>query len=79
VTASESLTHHEARERFGLADKVDGSVNDPRTQVEDGIRYNERWTYRLPDGEERLVYWHRYDCRGVRIRESDGSLREDEG
>ncbi len=67
--ASESLTHHEARERFGLPDHTEGSVNDPRTREEHGIRWNEKWIYRLPDGEKRLIYWHRYRCQGV-VRES---------
>ena len=40
-------------------------MNDPRTHEENGVRWNEKWIYRLEDGEERVVYWHRYDCRGV--------------
>ena len=64
MTASE-LTHAAARERFGLPDEVVGSVNDPRTHEENGVRWNEKWIYHLDHGDERLVYWHRYDCRGV--------------
>jgi hypothetical protein len=63
------LTHAEARERWGDPDEWEGSVNDPRTREEHGLRFNERWVYRMPGGERRIVYWHRYDCRGVlRVR-----------
>lgn len=42
-----------------------GSVNDPRTHHEVGVRWNEKWIYR--DGKEivRVVLWHRYDFLGV--------------
>jgi hypothetical protein len=44
-----------------------GSVNDPRTREECGVRWNEKWIYRDAHGEgvERWVLWHRYDLRGV--------------
>jgi len=64
VTASR-LTHAEARERWGDPDEQEGSVNDPRTREEHGVRFNERWIYRLPCGGDRVIYWHRYDCRAV--------------
>ena len=76
MTASE-LTHVEARERWGLPDDQIGSVNDPRTHEEYGVRWNEKWIYRLPTGAKRLVYWHRYDCRGVLLESPDGSVRKD--
>jgi len=76
VTASE-LTHSAARERFGVPDEVEGSVNDPRTREENGVRWNEKWTYLLEHGDARIVYWHRYDCRGVFVASADGSaMRE---
>lgn len=68
------LDHFRARERFGAPDEWEGSVNDPRTREEHGIRYNEKWVYVLPDGGRRLVYWHRYDCRGVLREAPDGSV-----
>ena len=37
MTASE-LTHADARERFGVPDEVVGSVNDPRTFVQNKTR-----------------------------------------
>ncbi len=44
-----------------------GSVNDPRTHEEHGVRWNEKWVYRGPDGAsiERVVLWHRYDLLGI--------------
>ena len=60
-----------------MPDSREGSVNDPRTREEYGVRYNEKWIYFLRDGERRLIYWHRYDCRGVLVESPDGSIRED--
>ena len=62
MTAS-AFGHADARERWGMPDAWEGSVNDPRTRSEHGIRFNEKWVYSLPDGARRIVYWHRYDCR----------------
>jgi len=44
-----------------------GSVNDPRTHDEHGVRWNEKWIYRGEDGEavSRVVLWNRYDLLGV--------------
>ena len=52
-----------------------GSVNDPRTSEEYGVRWNEKWVYRGGDGEtiERVVLWNRYDLVGVFRVASDGS------
>ncbi len=68
------LNHHEARERWGLPDESLGNVNDPRTREEHGVRYNEKWIYFLSDGGKRLVYWFRYDCRGLLIEAADGTV-----
>ena len=68
------LTHQLARERWGEPDDWSGSVNDPRTREEHGIRHNEKWIYMLPDGVRRLVYWNRYDFRGALRESSDGSV-----
>ena len=67
------LAHYEARERWGQPDEQRGSVNDPRTQEEHGIRFNEKWIYLLPDGSRRIVYWYRYDFRGSVREAADGS------
>lgn len=75
MTASEpaALSHSEARERWGLPDAVEGSVNDPRERSEHGISFNEKWTYFRSDGSRLLVYWYRYDCRGVLRESTNGS------
>ncbi len=44
-----------------------GSVNDPRTYLECGVRWNEKWVYPAAhaDGSDRVVLWNRYDLQGV--------------
>ncbi len=44
-----------------------GSVNDPRTHEEHGLKWNEKWVYLGEDGEsaERIVLWNPYDFDGV--------------
>lgn len=64
-----------AVERWGEAEDVEGSVNDPRTREEHGIRFNEKWIYRLPGGGHRLIYWHRYDFRGALLEAPDGGVQ----
>ncbi len=76
MTASK-LDHLGARERWGMPQVWEGSVNDPRTREEHGLRWNEKWVYLLPDGSKRLVYWHRYDCRGVVVETADGEVVEE--
>jgi len=75
VPAESKLTHRSARDQYGEPDAWEGSVNDPRTREEHGIRYNEKWTYFLPDGSKRHVYWHRYGFRGLLIEAPDGSIQ----
>ena len=52
-----------------------GSVNDPRSQSEFGVTWNEKWIYRGEDGKsvERVVCWNRYDLVGVFRINPDGS------
>ena len=69
----ERTTRRDVWKRLGAPTDQLGSVNDPRTHDEYGVRWNEKWVYR--DGREvtRVVLWHRYDLLGVfRIR-PDGS------
>ena len=75
--ASERFTHIRARRLWGEPDEWEGSVNDPRTREEHGIRFNEKWVYVLRDGSRRLVYWHRYDFRGA-LREHPGGIVDKE-
>ena len=70
---AEELTHNAARERWGTPDEWEGSVNDPRTREENGVRFNEKWVYLLDDGSKRLIYWHRYGCRAVILEQPDGA------
>ena len=70
-----SLDRGQVWKLFGAPTDQEGSVNDPRSHDEHGVRWNEKWIYRGEDGEsiERLVLWHRYDLVGVfRVRE-DGT------
>jgi hypothetical protein len=62
--------------RFGSPTEQFGSVNDPRTQEECGVLWNEKWLYRDPegDGSDRLVLWNRYDLLGVFTVKPDGSV-----
>ncbi len=60
---------------LGAPTDQEGSVNDPRSHEEHGVRWNEKWIYRGSNGEsvERVVLWNRYDLVGVfRIR-ADGT------
>lgn len=77
MTADE-LTHHVARERWGLPDDWEGSVNDPRTREENGVRFNEKWVYLLEGGATRTIYWHRYGCRAVILETTDGARTDEE-
>jgi hypothetical protein len=63
--------------RFGPPTDQVGSVNDPRTFEEWGVRWNEKWIYRTEYGQEveRVVFWNRYDFLGVFRVEADGSAR----
>ncbi len=52
--------------RLGAPDDQLGSVNDPRTHEEYGVRWNEKWIYLGEDGAvERVVLWNRYDFAGA--------------
>jgi hypothetical protein len=52
---------------FGAPTDQIGSVNDPRTSVDFGVKWNEMWRYQDPEGEgfDRVVLWNRYDFLGV--------------
>ncbi len=65
--------------RFGPPTEHFGSVNDPRTGEECGVRWNEKWLYRDPegDGSDRLVLWNRYDLLGVFTLKPDGSVEQE--
>ena len=52
---------------FGAPARQVGSVNDPRTQEECGVKWNEKWIYHDPEDEgwDRWVLWNRYDFQGL--------------
>jgi hypothetical protein len=62
--------------RLGAPTDQQGSVNDPRTQEEHGLKWNEKWIYRQAHGDviERVVLWNRYDFLGAFRVLPDGSL-----
>ena len=66
--------------RLGAPDDQIGSVNDPRSQEEQGLVWNEKWVYlerSSGDGEARVarvVLWNHYDFVGSFRTGGDGSL-----
>ena len=40
------MTRREVWRRLGAPTDQEGSVNDPRTREEYGVRWNEKWIYR---------------------------------
>jgi hypothetical protein len=73
--ASATLDRGAVWKRLGAPTDQEGSVNDPRTQLEHGVRWNEKWIYRGDDGRsvERIVLWNRYDLAGIFRVKPDGS------
>jgi hypothetical protein len=67
-------TRNEVWALLGAPTDQIGSVNDPRTHDDYGVRWNEQWIYR--DGREivRVVLWNRYDFLGVFRVAPDGSV-----
>jgi hypothetical protein len=65
----------EVAKRLGAPTEQQGSVNDPRTTEELGVKWNEKWIYRDPErrGFDRIVLWHRYDLLGLWRIARDGS------
>jgi hypothetical protein len=59
---------------FGPPTDQVGSVNDPRTSTDFGVKWNEMWRYRDPEGEgfDRVVLWNRYDFLGAWRLHPDG-------
>ena len=70
-----SLDRGQAWKQLGAPTDQEGSVNDPRTQEEFGVTWNEKWIYLGEDGQsvERVVLWNRYDLVGVFRLNPDGS------
>ncbi|MBW2577509.1 MAG: hypothetical protein JRE38_05515 [Deltaproteobacteria bacterium] len=70
-----SLDRGQVWKQLGAPTDQEGSVNDPRTQEEFGVTWNEKWIYLGEDGQsvERVVLWNRYDLVGVFRLNPDGS------
>jgi hypothetical protein len=75
--ADARVTHALVRERWGEPDVCEGSVNDPRTREEHGVRWNEKWIWLLPGDGRRVAYWHRYDFRGAFREDASGEASEE--
>jgi hypothetical protein len=75
TAASGDIGRGEVARRLGSPTDQVGSVNDPRTTEELGVKWNEKWIYRDPErkGFDRVVLWYRYDLLGVWRIARDGS------
>lgn len=62
-----TVARGEVARLLGAPTEQQGSVNDPRTTEELGVKWNEKWLYRDPEREgfDRIVLWYRYDLLGV--------------
>ena len=60
---------------LGAPTEQEGSVNDPRTHVEHGVAWNEKWIYLDGAGTtaRQVVLWNRYDLVGAFRIAPDGS------
>jgi hypothetical protein len=69
------LTRGELARRFGSPTDQVGSVNDPRSFEDFGVKWNEKWIYRDPEGAgyDRIVLWYRYDLQGAWQLAPDGA------
>lgn len=68
------MTRKELWKKLGEPTDQVGSVNDPRTHDEHGVRWNEKWIYRDGHTVLRVVLWNRYDLAGVFQVKPDGSV-----
>ena len=72
-----SASRAEVWRRLGPPDDQEGSANDPREYEDGGVHWNERWCYRLPEGEERWVLWARADLEAILRRRADGRVERE--
>jgi len=72
-----TITRKVVWKRLGEPTDQIGSVNDPRTHDEHGVRWNEKWIYRDGNAIERVVLWNRYDFLGAFRIEPDGSAERE--
>jgi hypothetical protein len=70
-----SIGRGRAWEIYGAPTDQVGSVNDPRTSEEYGVKWNEKWIYRDEDlAVTQVVLWLRYDLVGAFRLKPDGSV-----
>ena len=76
---AKKFSRGEVSKRLGAPTDQIGSVNDPRTHVECGVKWNEKWVYpnAHADGALRVVLWNRYDLLGVFKVRADGTCERD--
>jgi hypothetical protein len=72
------ITRNHVVQRWDTPQVTIGSVNEPREMEEHGLRFNEKWVYRLPQPDptqpkERILYWLRYDLVGSFLVNGDGT------
>jgi hypothetical protein len=67
-------TRREVWRLLGAPTDQVGSVNDPRTHLEHGVSWNEKWIYRDGHTVVRIVLWNRYDFLGAFRVHADGSV-----
>ena len=62
---------------LGQPEEQVGSVNEPRSHEEFGVRWNEKWLYaaRRVGAPRRVALFLRYDLVGVFVVSADGSYR----
>ncbi len=77
--AEPRITREEVWRRLGAPTDQVGSVNEPRTHDEYGVRWNEKWVYRGENDEsvERVALWNRYDFLGAFAIAPDGTARRE--
>lgn len=78
-TAAPAMTRAALWKLFGAPTDQIGSVNEPRTHQEYGVRWNEKWIYRAENSQEveRVVLWNRYDYLGAFRVKPDGSAESE--
>jgi len=71
-TEDQRWTRAHSVDLWGTPTEQEGSVNEPRTKVDAGLRWNEKWIYRGEPGPDRILLWYRYDLVGVFLVEENG-------
>lgn len=70
---STRITRNAVVALLATPDRTAGSLNSPVQLEENGVRYNEKWTYEHlvsdPAGvPQRVIYWQRYDFVATMVR-----------